>query len=133
MNPNPETPTSNKRILSETSPEYDQSQISSKKNKTNMGSLANLSLDDFNRILDDRFKNLATKQDIEPVVSELKHLRASNANLQAQVKTLEMRCDQLERQFEVSVSRCETGTLYSIFQPRVMIILRSCKQMARIQ
>ncbi|XP_055839188.1 uncharacterized protein LOC129907139 isoform X2 [Episyrphus balteatus] len=101
MSSDPSTPKTRKHKASETSSEQEEKQRLKTLKQQNM-ILANVSLEDLNKMLDERFKDLPTKKFLEPVLNELSQLRECNNQLQTQVRGLEMKYEQLERRFEIS-------------------------------
>lgn len=94
----------NKRNLSETSPEqsiYSKKQ-SLPKEETKMEVVSmNTLKDTLNNILVDKLKNLATRDDVTKLYSEITSLRAANNRLTQSLSSMTARCELLENQLEI--------------------------------
>lgn len=94
-----------KRRIAETSPESPPNQINSANRNAAVGNMSVYDLKaliegSMAALLDDKLKNLPTREDLEGITSEMQALQRSNSTLQSQVQQMETRCIMLERKLD---------------------------------
>ena len=93
-----------KRSITETSPELNSSSKKYSLSSNEIKMVGNLSIDELKNILNDIFsdklKDLATREDLTTLYSEINSLKEENLQLNNQLNMMSERCELLENQLE---------------------------------